>query len=297
MARTPDFDAWLIAWPSGGKVELHDHGHSTGAVSVISGALVEAVPVARRHRPPRPWSATSCTRAPRLGFGAGHVHDVDQRIGRARAQPARVQPGADGHDLLRGGGRPIVVREVAWTDDGSGESEHDLDGRDRRGRERPGGARGEPAVTRTQRRRSPGSGAVAASGGSSPRSSRRCRPTGALVVDIRPAAQRAAEGELGFGLIVERNVLEWRFDLTREPHPARGQRVRPARRRGVLGGLRLQPGGGLAARAGLHRGRRPAPAATRRGAAGGTARPRPPPRTTERSRRGIPRPLTARTSP
>jgi rhodanese-related sulfurtransferase len=37
---------------------------------------------------------------------------------------------------------------------------------------------------------------------------------GALVVDIRPAAQRASEGELGFGLIVERNVLEWRFDLT-----------------------------------------------------------------------------------
>jgi rhodanese-related sulfurtransferase len=40
------------------------------------------------------------------------------------------------------------------------------------------------------------------------------RAGGALVVDIRPAAQRASEGELGFGLIVERNVLEWRFDLT-----------------------------------------------------------------------------------
>jgi rhodanese-related sulfurtransferase len=37
---------------------------------------------------------------------------------------------------------------------------------------------------------------------------------GALVVDIRPVAQRATEGELGFGLIVERNVLEWRFDLS-----------------------------------------------------------------------------------
>jgi rhodanese-related sulfurtransferase len=37
---------------------------------------------------------------------------------------------------------------------------------------------------------------------------------GALVVDIRPAAQRATEGDLGFGLIVERNVLEWRFDLS-----------------------------------------------------------------------------------
>jgi rhodanese-related sulfurtransferase len=39
------------------------------------------------------------------------------------------------------------------------------------------------------------------------------RAGGALVVDIRPAAQRAAEGELGFGVIVERNILEWRFDL------------------------------------------------------------------------------------
>ncbi len=35
---------------------------------------------------------------------------------------------------------------------------------------------------------------------------------GAVVVDIRPAAQRAAEGELPGALVVERNVLEWRFD-------------------------------------------------------------------------------------
>jgi rhodanese-related sulfurtransferase len=37
---------------------------------------------------------------------------------------------------------------------------------------------------------------------------------GAVVVDIRPAAQRAAEGELPGALIIERNVLEWRFDPT-----------------------------------------------------------------------------------
>jgi rhodanese-related sulfurtransferase len=35
---------------------------------------------------------------------------------------------------------------------------------------------------------------------------------GALLVDIRPAAQRAAEGEVPGALIVERNVLEWRLD-------------------------------------------------------------------------------------
>ena len=35
---------------------------------------------------------------------------------------------------------------------------------------------------------------------------------GALLVDIRPQAQRAAEGEVPGALIIERNVLEWRFD-------------------------------------------------------------------------------------
>jgi rhodanese-related sulfurtransferase len=39
---------------------------------------------------------------------------------------------------------------------------------------------------------------------------------GALVVDIRPVAQRAAEGEFDGALVVERNVLEWRFDLQGE---------------------------------------------------------------------------------
>jgi len=42
---------------------------------------------------------------------------------------------------------------------------------------------------------------------------------GALLVDIRPAAQRAREGEVPGALVVERNVLEWRFD------PASGARL------------------------------------------------------------------------
>ncbi|WP_299563020.1 rhodanese-like domain-containing protein [uncultured Mycolicibacterium sp.] len=37
---------------------------------------------------------------------------------------------------------------------------------------------------------------------------------GAVLVDIRPAAQRAAEGELPGALVIERNVLEWRCDPT-----------------------------------------------------------------------------------
>jgi hypothetical protein len=75
VARTPDFDAWLIAWPRGGKVELHDHGASSGAVRVIAGTLVEAVPwredsgrLALVRHELRPGTT--------LEFGTGHVHDV-----------------------------------------------------------------------------------------------------------------------------------------------------------------------------------------------------------------------------
>ncbi|GAB7068710.1 sulfurtransferase [Mycobacterium hodleri] len=37
---------------------------------------------------------------------------------------------------------------------------------------------------------------------------------GALLVDIRPAAQRAAEGDVPAARLIERNVLEWRCDPT-----------------------------------------------------------------------------------
>jgi rhodanese-related sulfurtransferase len=37
---------------------------------------------------------------------------------------------------------------------------------------------------------------------------------GAILVDIRPALQRATEGALQPALVIERNVLEWRCDPT-----------------------------------------------------------------------------------
>ena len=33
-----------------------------------------------------------------------------------------------------------------------------------------------------------------------------------ILVDIRPEGQRASEGSIAGALVVERNVLEWRFD-------------------------------------------------------------------------------------
>lgn len=40
---------------------------------------------------------------------------------------------------------------------------------------------------------------------------------GALIVDIRPVDNRAAEGELPGALVIDRNVLEWRLDPS-SPH-------------------------------------------------------------------------------
>jgi rhodanese-related sulfurtransferase len=45
-----------------------------------------------------------------------------------------------------------------------------------------------------------------------PASARAAQRAGAPLVDIRPAAQRATTGIIPGALVIERNVLEWRFD-------------------------------------------------------------------------------------
>jgi rhodanese-related sulfurtransferase len=40
----------------------------------------------------------------------------------------------------------------------------------------------------------------------------RAQADGAVLVDIRPVAQRLAGGQIPGALVIERNVLEWRFD-------------------------------------------------------------------------------------
>jgi uncharacterized cupin superfamily protein len=128
MARTPDFDAWLIAWPSGGKVELHDHGNSTGAVSVISGALVEAVPwrddTGRLSLVHHELQAGAT-----LGFGAGHVHDVTNESDSHALSLHVYSPALTSMTFYEVAAEQLVVREVAWSDDGSGEFEDALETR------------------------------------------------------------------------------------------------------------------------------------------------------------------------
>jgi rhodanese-related sulfurtransferase len=45
-----------------------------------------------------------------------------------------------------------------------------------------------------------------------PRETQAAVARGAVLIDIRPAAQRAEHGEIPGALVIERNVLEWRLD-------------------------------------------------------------------------------------
>jgi len=45
-----------------------------------------------------------------------------------------------------------------------------------------------------------------------PKAALQAQRDGAVLVDIRPAAQRTATGIIPGAVVVERNVLEWRFD-------------------------------------------------------------------------------------
>ena len=46
----------------------------------------------------------------------------------------------------------------------------------------------------------------------SPQEAHRAQQDGAVIVDIRPEASRAAEGRIPDAVVIERTVLEWRLD-------------------------------------------------------------------------------------
>jgi hypothetical protein len=75
MVASSTLEAWVIAWPPGGAIELHDHGGSGGAVVVAAGELVETAVV---RRPSRGVALRTSTirRGGSIRFAPCHVHDI-----------------------------------------------------------------------------------------------------------------------------------------------------------------------------------------------------------------------------
>ena len=77
------FEAWLLGWPVGGGIELHDHGRSSGALIVVEGTLVETY--IGSYAWVRPGARIRHRRLPQgalVPFGPDHIHDVVNGGGR-----------------------------------------------------------------------------------------------------------------------------------------------------------------------------------------------------------------------
>jgi predicted metal-dependent enzyme (double-stranded beta helix superfamily) len=71
LYRDRRVDVWLISWLPSQGTELHDHGGSAGAFTVLSGELAEAV-----YRPRGGLRQLARPAGDSVGFGPRYVHDV-----------------------------------------------------------------------------------------------------------------------------------------------------------------------------------------------------------------------------
>jgi rhodanese-related sulfurtransferase/mannose-6-phosphate isomerase-like protein (cupin superfamily) len=186
----PDYDIWVISWLPGQSTGFHDHGASSGAFVVATGILEEHRPGERIHVIP-PGEARA--------FGPDYAHDVrNVSLAPAISIHAYSPPLSEMNEYELNGSR-LVPREGT-----SGKAETlDQEWSEQRGKPRTGALSIDQLLAAARarlRRLSPNQAYDAA------------ETTEALLVDIRPESQRAIEGSIAGALVVERNVLEWRFD-------------------------------------------------------------------------------------
>ncbi|MGA2421498.1 MAG: rhodanese-like domain-containing protein [Candidatus Acidiferrum sp.] len=188
----PDYDVWVISWLPGQSTGFHDHGGSSGAFVVATGILEEHRPTERMRviHPGKPRA-----------FGPDYAHDVrNVSLAPAISIHAYSPPLSDMNEFELDGSR-LVRRDRTSGEDGTVDQEWRVP--KQQPLDRAGALSIEQMLSaaRARLRRMPPDEAYEA-----------MVKTGAILVDIRPDAQRAIEGGIADALIVERNVLEWRFD-------------------------------------------------------------------------------------
>jgi rhodanese-related sulfurtransferase len=188
----PDYDIWVISWLPGQSTGYHDHGASSGAFVVATGILKEHRP-GDRSRVIRP-------RKPRA-FGPEYAHDVrNVSLAPAVSIHAYSPPLSDMNEYELEGIR-LVPREREPREAETFEQE---------GNAQNGEASNQTAVLSIEQVLSAARARLRRL--SAVETYEAKIKTQATLVDIRPEAQRAIEGSIAGALVVERNVLEWRFD-------------------------------------------------------------------------------------
>jgi rhodanese-related sulfurtransferase/mannose-6-phosphate isomerase-like protein (cupin superfamily) len=197
LHHDPDYDIWVISWLPGQSTGFHDHGDSVGAFIIATGTLEEH----RFGEQPHviyPGQSQS--------FGSDYAHDV-RNVSQAPAVSIHAySPPLNEMNEYELDGSQLVPRERV--SERAQVLAHQTLDRDSQV-QTPETAKGSGASTIDQmlsaararlRRLSPDEAYKTVAGKE------------AILVDIRPEHQRTAEGSIPGALIVERNVLEWRFD-------------------------------------------------------------------------------------
>jgi rhodanese-related sulfurtransferase/mannose-6-phosphate isomerase-like protein (cupin superfamily) len=184
----PDYDIWVISWLPGQSTGFHDHGASSGAFVVAAGILEEHRPGERTRviHPGKPRA-----------FGPDFAHDV-RNVSLAPAISIHAySPPLSEMNEYEFDGSQLVPREPGF------EKTDTLDQDWRVPADRTAVLSIEQVLSAARarlRRLTPDQAYEAVA------------TTDAILVDIRPESQRAIEGSIPGALVVERNVLEWRFD-------------------------------------------------------------------------------------
>lgn len=192
LYQGPDHDIWVISWLPGQSTGFHDHGESAGAFVLATGVLEE-------HRPGQ--QPTLIHPGQPRAFGSDYAHDVrNVSLAPAVSIHAYSPPLTDMNEYELDGNQ-LVPRETASERAETLDQERNVQ---RQKSAKPAGALSIEQMLSAARARL-----------------RRLSPDeahqavvnkAAILVDIRPEDQRTIEGRIPGALIVERNVLEWRFD-------------------------------------------------------------------------------------
>lgn len=197
LHRRANYDVWLLGWDPGHETDWHDHGGSSGSFAVAGGRLIE------HFR--RPRTGTAGSRTVRAGgtvtFGPSHVHNVTHGAGAPALSVHVYSPALTAMTYYQRTDYGFSAYETVAVESPHGQRSHV--------------ASEEPALTDRDRR------AVAdllvairrdLQRRPVPREALEAVGAGATLVDIRPAEERALEGEIPGAVVIGRNVLEWRLD-------------------------------------------------------------------------------------
>ncbi|HVX23077.1 MAG TPA: cysteine dioxygenase family protein [Acidimicrobiales bacterium] len=114
LELTNDVEVWVIHWPTGGHLQVHDHGGSAGAFWVVDGALEE-----RYAAEDRSLRRRHIGTANGAAFGPRYVHDVRNDGDRPATSVHAYSPPMPGMTFYRSGPGGLVAERTEYRSDPS----------------------------------------------------------------------------------------------------------------------------------------------------------------------------------